>query len=73
VIKIGGHELDDEAFLVELAAFIKTFETPVVIVHGGGKEISDLQTTMGITPQYIEGVRVTDPKSLALVDCAGRP
>jgi acetylglutamate kinase len=68
VIKIGGHELDDEAFLVELAAFIKTFETPVVIVHGGGKEISDLQTTMGITPQYIEGVRVTDPKSLALVE-----
>ena len=68
VIKIGGHELHDEAFLSDLATFIETVETPVVIVHGGGKEISELQTRMGIQPQYINGVRVTDRESLALVE-----
>lgn len=68
VIKIGGHELDDEAFLTELAAVIKALSEPVVIVHGGGKEISSLQTKMGIEPRYIDGVRVTDAASLALVE-----
>lgn len=68
VIKIGGHELDDEAFLVELAGVIRALAEPVVIVHGGGKEISSLQTKMGIEPRYIDGVRVTDAESLALVE-----
>ena len=68
VIKIGGHELDDEAFLTELAGVIKALSEPVVIVHGGGKEISGLQTKIGIEPRYINGVRVTDAASLALVE-----
>jgi acetylglutamate kinase len=68
VIKIGGHELDDETFLTELAGAIKALSEPVVIVHGGGKEISHLQTKMGIEPRYVDGVRVTDAASLALVE-----
>lgn len=68
VIKIGGHELDDEAFLGELADAVKALNEPVVIVHGGGKEISSLQTKMGIEPRYLNGVRVTDRASLALVE-----
>lgn len=68
VIKIGGHELEDETFLVELARTITTMDVPVVIVHGGGKEISLLQTRMGIEPHYIDGIRVTDADSLALVE-----
>ena len=47
VIKIGGHELDDETFLAELASVIRALDEPVVIVHGGGKEISNLQTQDG--------------------------
>ena len=68
VIKIGGHELDDESFLTELAGVIKALAEPVVIVHGGGKEISHLQKKMGIEPRYIDGVRVTDRESLVLVE-----
>ena len=68
VIKIGGHELADEGFLSDLAHAIRGFDFPVVIVHGGGKEISELQTTMGIEPRYLDGVRVTDAESLALVE-----
>ncbi|HLV34082.1 MAG TPA: acetylglutamate kinase [Spirillospora sp.] len=68
VIKIGGHELDDEAFLGELADAVKALNEPVVIVHGGGKEISSLQKKMGIEPRYLNGVRVTDRESLMLVE-----
>lgn len=68
VIKIGGHELDDEAFLNQLAGVIKELEQPAVIVHGGGKEISNLQIRLGIEPRYLNGVRITDRESLALVE-----
>ena len=68
VFKIGGHDLEDKIFLTDLAAVIKTLDTPVVIVHGGGKEISNLQTRLGIEPRYLDGVRVTDLDSLALVE-----
>ncbi len=68
LIKIGGHEIDDPAFLDDLAAYVRGSSTPVVIVHGGGKEISDLQKRMGIEPRYVDGVRVTDPDLLALVE-----
>lgn len=68
VIKIGGHELDDEVFLAALADVIKGLAQPAIIVHGGGKEISNLQTKMGIEPRYLNGVRVTDRESLALVE-----
>jgi acetylglutamate kinase len=68
VIKIGGHELGDPSFLKGLAEVVRAMDMPVVIVHGGGKEISDLQTQMGIEPRYLDGVRVTDAASLALVE-----
>ncbi len=68
VIKIGGHELDDETFLVELAGVIRGLERPTVIVHGGGKEISNLQIRLGIEPRYLNGIRITDRESLALVE-----
>jgi len=67
VIKVGGHEIADEAFLTELAIVIRDLVNPVVIVHGGGKEISAMQQKLGIEPQYIDGVRVTDAESLAVV------
>jgi acetylglutamate kinase len=42
-------------------------ETPVV-VHGGGKEIADLQVKLGLTPRFVEGLRVTDDASLAIAE-----
>jgi acetylglutamate kinase len=68
VIKISGHELDDAAYLTTFAAAVAALGAPAIIVHGGGKEISALQTQMGITPQYIDGIRVTDAESLRLVE-----
>lgn len=67
VIKIGGHQIADPDFLSDLAATIKTMTEPVVIVHGGGKEITDLQQTLGIDPRYVDGVRITDAPTLSVV------
>lgn len=40
----------------------------LVIVHGGGVEISQLQRKLNIKPRYVDGLRVTDADSLALVE-----
>jgi acetylglutamate kinase len=37
-------------------------------VHGGGKEIADLQLKFGLTPRFVEGLRVTDDASLAIAE-----
>lgn len=68
LIKVGGHQIRDEPFLTELAAIIKDFSAPVIVVHGGGKEITDMQQLMGIEPRYVNGLRYTDEVSLAMVE-----
>lgn len=68
VIKITGHYLDDDEALRQFAQFVATSAEPIVIVHGGGKEITSLQAKLGIEPQYVDGLRVTDADSLALVE-----
>ncbi|MBK8025609.1 MAG: acetylglutamate kinase [Chloroflexi bacterium] len=68
VIKISGHELDSPEYVEAFVRVVAALPEPPVIVHGGGKEISQLQERMGITPQYVDGVRVTDADSLALVE-----
>ena len=74
VLKVGGNEIDDANFLTGFAnAVAKMGETPV-IVHGGGKEIAELQLKFGLTPRFVEGLRVTDETSLAIAEMvlAGR-
>jgi acetylglutamate kinase len=68
VIKLGGHEVEDPTFLAEFASVIKHLDTRVVIVHGGGKEISTLLEQLGIQPQFLDGVRITDAASLPVVE-----
>lgn len=68
VIKVSGHELDDAAYLADFASAIRVQQAPIIIVHGGGAEISALQKSMGIEPRYIEGVRITDALSLKVVE-----
>lgn len=68
VIKVGGHDISDRAFLTELAETVRGFAMPVIIVHGGGDEIAQLQKLMQIETQYSDGLRVTDASSLAVVE-----
>lgn len=68
VIKISGHEIDDAATLARFSEAVGNYPQRVIVVHGGGKEISALQTALGIEPQYVQGLRVTDQASLSLVE-----
>ena len=74
VIKIGGNELDDPTFIDNLGQAVAALEDPPILVHGGGKEIRELQERLGLKAQYIDGLRVTDAESLAVVEMvlAGR-
>jgi acetylglutamate kinase len=70
ILKIGGNQLDDPAFISGLADVVAQLvhrgQLPV-IVHGGGKLISALQQKFGIQPRTIGGLRVTDADSLLIV------
>ncbi len=72
VMKVGGNELDDPAFLTGLAHNVRQIQVAtgqaVVIVHGGGKAIADLQGRLGIAPQKVDGLRVTDVESLLVAE-----
>lgn len=72
VIKVGGNELDDPAFLSGLAQAVKQIQTQtgeaIVIVHGGGKAIADVQERLGIIPRKVDGLRITDAESLMVAE-----
>jgi len=66
ILKIGGNELDQPGFLRELAEVVQKADDPVLIVHGGGRAIADLQARLGIEAVKVDGLRVTDAGSLAV-------
>ena len=70
VIKIGGSLLEDKAAMTHLlldTVFMESVGMKPVIVHGGGKAISDAMQRAGIEPQFIQGRRYTDSASLNIV------
>ncbi|KAL1882050.1 hypothetical protein VTK73DRAFT_2764 [Phialemonium thermophilum] len=65
VIKVGGAILTD--YLDELCsslAFLYTVGLYPVIVHGAGPQLNNLLEQAGIEPQFEEGIRITDAKTL---------
>ncbi len=70
VYKIGGNELSDPEFLAALAQAVAATAKPVVIVHGGGRAIADLQAKLGLKAVKVDGLRVTDAASLAAAEMA---
>lgn len=68
VLKVGGNEMDDPAFLPGLAEAVAMADGPVVIVHGGGRAIADLQARLGLKTAKVDGLRVTDADSLTVAE-----
>jgi len=70
VIKIGGSLMEDEAAMMHLmldTVFMESVGMCPVIVHGGGKAISDAMQSAGIEPRFVQGRRYTDSASLDIV------
>ena len=70
VLKFGGELLEDPARLdgvVGAIAQIHALATPLVIVHGGGREIDAALKVAGIEKRQVEGLRITDEATLDVV------
>jgi acetylglutamate kinase len=70
VLKFGGELLEDPARLAIVASAIGRAAgrgVPLVVVHGGGKEIDAALKTAGIEKRQVDGLRVTDGKTLDVV------
>ena len=65
VLKIGGRAQNDPN--LARAVHNAAAENGIVVVHGGGDEVSALQRRMGMTPKFHGGRRVTTTDDLAIV------
>ena len=72
VVKFGGELLEDPERLSGVVSAIARVtpprgSTPLVIVHGGGKEIDAALKIAGIEKRQVEGLRITDEATLEVV------
>ncbi len=70
VVKLGGRTQADPALPVALGELWRARAGRVVIVHGGGDQISVLQKQRGDTPRFVGGRRVTTEGDLDVVRMA---
>lgn len=67
VIKIGGRAQGDASLPARLHEAAQAPGTRLVVVHGGGDEVSALQRSMGVEPTFVHGKRVTSAADLDAV------
>ena len=69
VVKYGGAAMTEESLkmqVMEDIVLLWLVGVKVVLVHGGGSEISDLMKAMGKEPVFIDGLRVTDKETVEI-------
>ena len=69
VVKAGGGvfaEMATTRALVEQIGILHYFGVRVVLVHGGGPQLTELSAALGVPTRMIEGRRVTDEKSIEI-------
>jgi acetylglutamate kinase len=66
VLKLGGELLEDRpAMQLAAEAIVRLAAAgPLVVVHGGGRAIDGELRARGISPRYVDGLRVTDQATL---------
>jgi acetylglutamate kinase len=71
VVKYGGHAMIDPALRDGFArdiTLLKYVGLNPVVVHGGGPQIDELLATMGVVSERIDGLRVTDQRTMDVVE-----
>ena len=77
VIKYGGHAMKDTKSIksfCEDIALLKQSGLKPVIIHGGGPQIGNMLEKLGIETKFESGMRITDDKTLEIVEmvlCGG--
>jgi acetylglutamate kinase len=63
VVKLGGTTLADQQQVLEEVAAVAR-KRPIVLVHGGGKRMTEWLERLGVPTRFEGGLRVTDPAAL---------
>lgn len=70
VVKYGGSAMEDamlRAKVIEDVLLLKLMGVHVVLVHGGGKDISSLSDRLNLSVRFKDGLRVTDEDTMEVV------
>ncbi|WP_024461635.1 acetylglutamate kinase [Marinimicrobium sp. LS-A18] len=71
VIKFGGNAMVDEELQNSFArdiVLMKLVGMNPIVVHGGGPQIGDLLKQLNIESEFVDGMRVTDSKTMDVVE-----
>lgn len=70
VVKYGGNAMINEElkdFVMRDIVLLSLIGIKVVLVHGGGPEITDMLSKIGKKTEFVDGLRVTDKESVDIV------
>ncbi len=70
VIKYGGAVMEDEKLKTMIAkdvTLLRKIGINIVVIHGGGKEITSLSNRLNINTSFVNGQRYTDDETLEVV------
>ena len=71
VMKYGGSAMSNETLqknVIKDVTLLKLVGFKPIIVHGGGKEISRWVEKVGMEPQFVNGLRVTDAETMEIAE-----
>jgi len=71
VVKYGGHAMGNPALAAEFGrdiALLKQVGVNPVIVHGGGPQINAMLDRLGITSEFVDGLRITTADMVEVVE-----
>ena len=67
MVKLGGSTLGSHDTTIEDIVYLQQQGKSLVVVHGGGKLITEWLTKQGISSRFVQGERVTDQATLEVV------
>lgn len=71
VVKYGGSAMTDENLkrnVIKDVTLLKLVGFKPILVHGGGKDISAMISKVGKTPEFVNGLRVTDAETMDIAE-----
>jgi acetylglutamate kinase len=71
VVKVGGSVMDNSEAMHELlrdVVFMRSVGMQPIVVHGGGKAITQAMDEAGLEAHFVQGLRYTDERTLAIAE-----